>query len=88
MADIREETASFNSFYHFSYLYRVLIKQYLQTYLCDVMLGSSVVNMPLPMSTEFNINKSQINATLSPCRIFSRRQDWEPGYPQTEQVNP
>lgn len=83
MADIREETASFNSFYHFSYLYRVLIKWYLQTYLCDVMLGNNVVNMPLSMSTEFNINKTHINATLVSCRIFSRH-DWKHKYPQRE----
>lgn len=88
MTDIREETASFNSFCHFSYLYRVLIKQYLQIYLCDVMLGSSVVNMPFSVSTEFNINKSQINATLlSPCRIFSRH-NWKPDYPPREIMNP
>lgn len=87
MADIREKTASCNSFYHFSYLYRVLIKQYLQTYLCDVMLGSSVVNTPLSMSTEFRLNKGQINATESPRRLFSMH-DWKPGYPQTERGNP
>lgn len=87
MADVREETTSCNSSYHFSYHHRVLIKQYLQTYLWDVMLGSSVVNMPLSMSTEFNTNESQINATLSPGRIFSR-QDGEPGCPQREVVNP
>lgn len=87
MANIREETASFNFFYHFSYLYRVLIKQYLQTYLCDVVLGSSAVNMPFSMSTVFSINKRQINATLSPCNIFSRH-DWKPEYPQREVMNP
>lgn len=86
MADIRGETTSFHSPYHFSYLYRVLIKQHLQTYLCDVMLGSSAVNTPLSMSTEFRINKRQNHATQAPCRLFSLH-DWKPRNPHREMVN-
>lgn len=47
-----------------------LLKQSLQTYLCDVIVGSKAVNMPCFMSAEFDRNKSQINTRVSGPNIL------------------
>lgn len=63
MADIREKPASVHSFHHFSDLARLVMEPSLLTR--EATLGSSSINVPLCVSLEFSVNKSQITAMLS-----------------------